>query len=588
MDKYQDSILTKFNHDEHGNPISVSMVESQTVTKKGLVQLVQFPDEFQRVRVQTHDGTYLTETQNAYLIGETQYYVNYANGIVYFHPQQVGNSFKFTYAGRGVEMISTSRIFHKYSEEGDEFVQTLTEIVDNLVEVSEEAIEEEKQRQQNELERTERFNEQMTLIQQEVFDKDSEFQTQLSRQEEEFQAVVEHIQATETQLIENDEERQRLLDEKIKEVEEKILAEGNEYDQQQEGFETRFNEKLTEFNQQATDQRNEFEERFQEKLDEFQTNVGQSGMIDDTLTTANNTWSALKTNQEIEKAAQTVKQEAQTQAQTIAQTIAKETINSNSSTSPTSNKLVKYDSKGQITTNKVLLSSNGGLSAKADGLYAHQGSSESKILTSDDVTIESETSTIAKRDSSAALRSVRFNVYGADKVIRGQYSADVKYRPTWVKQGSTDTADREVILTENDIPYHEVGTWTPKPRVEGGSYIPVANSSAKYCAVGNMVFVSGWFTWDSLPSNTSGRLILQGLPFNNTGNATVGNIGVRKGAVLPSDGYHLICEMPSVSTTGTPEVRFYYSKANGTTSNYDCSNLSTSGEIHFAITYVIS
>ena len=60
MDKYQDSILTKFNHDEHGNPISVSMVESQTVTKKGLVQLVQFPDEFQRVRVQTHDGPYLT------------------------------------------------------------------------------------------------------------------------------------------------------------------------------------------------------------------------------------------------------------------------------------------------------------------------------------------------------------------------------------------------------------------------------------------------------------------------------------------------------------------------------------------------
>ena len=132
-----------------------------------------------------------------------------------------------------------------------------------------------------------------------------------------------------------------------------------------------------------------------------------------------------------------------------------------------------------------------------------------------------------------------------------------------------------------------MGTWTPKPMVENGSYIPVLNSSAKYCAIGNQVFVSGWFTWESLPSNVNGRLILRGLPLANSGNATVGNIGFRTGANLPSDSYHLFCEMPSNGTTGVPEVRFYCAKANGTGGNYNCTNLSTSGEIHFAITYVI-
>lgn len=228
MEKYQDSILTKFNRDEHGNPISVNLVETQVVTKKCLVQLMQFPDEFHRVNVQDEAGSPLTETQNAYSIGVGQYYVNYANGVVYFHPSQVAKPFTFSYCGRGVEMISTSRIFHKYHEEGDEIVRTLTEIVDELVEASKDIVDEEQQRQQNELERIDRFNEQMNAIQSEIFDKDSQFQAQLGQQAD-------------------------LFDAKLQEVEDKILGEDNLFNQHLDQLDSRFDTQLKEWDEKVGD-----------------------------------------------------------------------------------------------------------------------------------------------------------------------------------------------------------------------------------------------------------------------------------------------------------------------------------------------
>lgn len=201
MDKYQDTILSKFNVDEYGNPVTVALTESQMVGKKGFIQLSQFPDEFQRVFVQDTTGAYLTETQNAHRIGKSQYYVNYATGLVYFNPANTGKIFKLSYGGRGMELISTSRIFHKYTEEGDEIVETLTEIVDGLVEVSKDAINEELQRQQNEKDRISRFDAQMKVVQDEILDKDSAFQTQLQGQSTQFDALVKDVQ---TQMLGED------------------------------------------------------------------------------------------------------------------------------------------------------------------------------------------------------------------------------------------------------------------------------------------------------------------------------------------------------------------------------------------------
>lgn len=219
MEKYQDTILTKFNVDAHGNPVTVALTEAQMVGKKGFIQLSQFPDEFQRVFVQDAKGVYLTETQNPHHIDERQYYVNYATGLVYFNPANTGQIFKLSYGGRGMELISTSRIFHKYTEEGDEIVETLTEIVDELVEVSRDAVDEEKKRQQNELDRISRFDQQMNRIDQEIFDKDSAFQTQLSQQETRFNALLD-------------------------DAHNKMLGEDNLYEQHRQQQEATFQQKL--------------------------------------------------------------------------------------------------------------------------------------------------------------------------------------------------------------------------------------------------------------------------------------------------------------------------------------------------------
>ena len=219
MEKYQDTLLTKFNYDEYGNPISVLQKETQVITKKSAAQLMQFPDEFHRVLVRDMEGNYLTESHQAGQLREREYFVNYTNGVVYFHQSQVAQSLTFEYYGRGVEMISTSRLFHKYDVDGREFTDCLTDIVDGLIDASVEIVVEEKKRQKNEQERIERFDQQMNVIQQEILDKDSAFQSQLQEQQGEFEELLE-------------------------EVEDKILGSDNLFNQQLDKLDGQFHEKM--------------------------------------------------------------------------------------------------------------------------------------------------------------------------------------------------------------------------------------------------------------------------------------------------------------------------------------------------------
>ena len=548
---YQDSLLTKLHLNEDGNPISVSLTETFVVRERGIIQLSEFPDAFQRLQI-TVNNQPLVETQGSWALLENQFKVNYANGIVYFHPSQVGKTVCCRYYGRGVDLISTNRIFHNNNDE--DVPEVLYDIVERGKETVDELTTLNTFLNEQETARQEQFDEAFSTLDDKILAEDNAFnrlhtqheanhQTQLQEQEEAFQAQMTE-QATR--------------------------------------FETQFNTHANQHQSQITTQ----QQTFDEKVEEWDGLVLKLGTIDDDNASTLTTWSSEKIQNEFTQADTKLTTEIDRVNQNIDAKL-KQQLTDITSTEATANTIVKRDSSGRVKAKSVVVDQSNELVGKTDGLYAKKGSVESKVILASDVSEESGLSTIAKRDSSGALRSIRFNAYASDGSIRGQYSADAKYRPTWVKQGSTSTSDREIILTSSDIPYYEVGTWTPKPMVENGSYIPVLNSSAKYCAIGNQVFVSGWFTWESLPSNVNGRLILRGLPLANSGNATVGNIGFRTGANLPSDSYHLFCEMPSNGTTGVPEVRFYCAKANGTGGNYNCTNLSTSGEIHFAITYVI-
>lgn len=222
MEKYQDTLLTKFNYDEYGNPISVLQKETQVITKKSAAQLMQFPDEFHRVLVRDMEGNYLTESHQAGQLREREYFVNYTNGVVYFHSSQVAQSLTFEYYGRGVEMISTSRLFHKYDVDGREFTDCLTDIVDELIDAATEIVVEEQKRQENEQNRIERFDQQMILIQQEILDKDSAFQSQLQNQQTTFEGLVE-------------------------EAEDKILGSDNLFNQQMDKLDQQFNDKVVDW-----------------------------------------------------------------------------------------------------------------------------------------------------------------------------------------------------------------------------------------------------------------------------------------------------------------------------------------------------
>ena len=237
MEMYHSSLMTKLNYDEKGNVITTRIEEKQTVSQRAMNQLTQFPDEYHRVAITNEAGTRLKEVFGREDIPEDGFKINYESGIVFFHQAQIGQLLTFSYLGKGMDLISTNRIFHKYKSNNECIVETLDEItdhfierVDGVVERCENAVnevEETNERIQiSEQERIDRFNEQMEIIQQEILDKDSQFQSQMGQQAQ-------------------------IFDDKIKEVEDKILSDNNLFNQHLEVLDERFDEQLNEWQQEV-------------------------------------------------------------------------------------------------------------------------------------------------------------------------------------------------------------------------------------------------------------------------------------------------------------------------------------------------
>ena len=112
------SLIMQWNRDENGNPISwhIPSETQQISPNHGVVQLVQVPDQHYRMKIVTENNVLLTEVFNVSDIEENSYYVDYGVGIVRFHPKQFGKMVMISYYGRGVVLISDSRIFHRDGE----------------------------------------------------------------------------------------------------------------------------------------------------------------------------------------------------------------------------------------------------------------------------------------------------------------------------------------------------------------------------------------------------------------------------------------------------------------------------------------
>ena len=101
----------QWNTDVNGNPISVHKQEMQQVSPVYFnIQLDEIPDSFHRLLVKDIEGNTFYEVDNFARISEQSYYVDYNNGIVYFHHTKGAVVVNVTYYGRGFKLIRSSRI----------------------------------------------------------------------------------------------------------------------------------------------------------------------------------------------------------------------------------------------------------------------------------------------------------------------------------------------------------------------------------------------------------------------------------------------------------------------------------------------
>lgn len=101
----------QWNTDANGNPISVHKQEMQQVSPVYFnIQLDEIPDKFHRLSVKDTDGNAFYEVDDFARIIEQSYYVDYNNGVVYFHHTKGAVIVNINYYGRGFKLIRSSRI----------------------------------------------------------------------------------------------------------------------------------------------------------------------------------------------------------------------------------------------------------------------------------------------------------------------------------------------------------------------------------------------------------------------------------------------------------------------------------------------
>lgn len=129
------SLIMQWNTDTNGNPVSrhIPREVQQVSPTHNLIQLTQIPDEFYPLRIITEDNVELSEVKHRNDIAEDSFSVDYGLGLVYFHESLKGKMIIINYYGRGVMLISDSRIFHR---DGD----TIADTWDNIIERSQDAL----------------------------------------------------------------------------------------------------------------------------------------------------------------------------------------------------------------------------------------------------------------------------------------------------------------------------------------------------------------------------------------------------------------------------------------------------------------
>lgn len=131
---YAKSIITKQYKDETtGVPVTKLTTETQTVNSlKNIIQLIGEPDKLNRVTLV--DQAEMIEVENySDLTTSNQYYVDYPNAVVYFHPDKKAQQYQIEYGSRGLTLIGYGRVFTKLDANGN-VLETLEDLITNATE----------------------------------------------------------------------------------------------------------------------------------------------------------------------------------------------------------------------------------------------------------------------------------------------------------------------------------------------------------------------------------------------------------------------------------------------------------------------
>ena len=125
MDFNIPTIITKRNTDSSGNPISVKLIEvRQVMDNYNCIVLSQTPDELNRIYIEG-----FTEVFDIEKLGKKNFKVDYNQGVVYFHPFNIGKTIKLEYYGIGYQLISAKKVFTKIDKYGN-VIDTLESVLE--------------------------------------------------------------------------------------------------------------------------------------------------------------------------------------------------------------------------------------------------------------------------------------------------------------------------------------------------------------------------------------------------------------------------------------------------------------------------
>lgn len=129
--KLRESVIFRYNVNEDGIPVSVKIENEQKQVSplNNTVQLEQIPDPELDVVV-LKNGVRMPQVDNEDEITDNTYYVNYSKGLIKFTKANAGKTTIINYYGKGVELISASRVYDEKSSSNNDVVKTLQEIID--------------------------------------------------------------------------------------------------------------------------------------------------------------------------------------------------------------------------------------------------------------------------------------------------------------------------------------------------------------------------------------------------------------------------------------------------------------------------